>query len=161
MNPAARMGLVLVATLAAGCTAPSSPEAPEDPASSAEASAPSPSQPAPVEGAPFQKGLASFYADKLTGRPTASGVPYDPALPTCAHKKLRLGTELEVLRLSNKRRARCVVNDRGPFHPKRVVDLSRSVAEALEIDGVAKVELRPVPDDARTLPRLDQPEERR
>lgn len=118
---------------AAACNADSA-------SSSAEARAPE-----PVGGEPYEVGIASYYSDALAGRPTASGEPYDPALPTCAHKKLKLGTEVEVIRLSNRRRARCRVNDRGPFHEQRIIDLSRSVAEELEIDGIAQVEIRKVP----------------
>lgn len=106
---------------------------------------------APVEGPALAEGHASYYADRFEGRPTASGVPYDPEEPTCAHRRLPFGTEVEVLRLATGERARCVVNDRGPFHPDRVIDLSRSVAESLEIDGVAKVELRRVPEEERIL----------
>lgn len=100
---------------------------------------------APVSGPPHQTGIASFYHDGLSGRPTASGEAYDPEAFTCAHRELRLGTVVEVLRLKNGERARCRVNDRGPFAKGRIIDLSRATAEALGIDGIAKVEIRLVP----------------
>jgi len=100
----------------------------------------------------FQTGIASFYSDALAGRPTASGEPYDPSADTCAHRELPFGTAVEVERLGTAARAQCRVNDRGPFHEDRVIDLSRSVAERLEIDGIAKVALRVVsrPEEKRS-----------
>lgn len=92
------------------------------------------------------EGMASFYSDKLEGRKTASGEPYDPKKMTCAHRKLPFGTVLAVERLKNGKVARCTVNDRGPFHEKRIIDVSRAVAEAIDLDGVGKVRLRKVAD---------------
>ncbi len=86
-------------------------------------------------------GYASRYADSLAGRPTATGEPYDPQALTCAHRRLRFGTVVEVVRPKSGRRVRCRVNDRGPFHERRVIDLSRAAANALGFEGVAKVEL--------------------
>jgi len=98
----------------------------------------SPGADAPV----YQQGVASFYSDALAGRPTASGTPYDPSAATCAHKKLPFGTVLRVERVDVDRATQCTVNDRGPFHEDRIIDLSRSVAETLGIEGIAEVRLR-------------------
>jgi rare lipoprotein A len=89
-----------------------------------------------------ETGIASFYSDALAGRPTASGEPYDPSQATCAHRKLPLGTVVQVERAKTGETATCRINDRGPYHDDRIIDLSRSVAEALEIEGIAKVKLR-------------------
>lgn len=97
-------------------------------------------------GSVFQEGLASYYNDKLAGRKTASGAPYNPRKKTCAHRKLKFGTVVEVERKSNGKRVRCVVNDRGPFSKKKIIDLSRAAAEEIGLirAGVAKVRLRKV-----------------
>lgn len=95
-------------------------------------------------GPVIAEGMASFYADSLAGNKTASGEPYDPSADTCAHKKIAFGTVLEVERVDNGKKATCRVNDRGPYHDGRIIDLSRAVAEALGIEGVAKVRLRTV-----------------
>jgi rare lipoprotein A len=90
------------------------------------------------------EGLASRYADSLAGRKTASGAPYDPEARTCAHRRLRLGTVLHVRRKKTGQTVTCRVNDRGPFHDDRILDLSRAAAEALGFTGVAQVEVRKV-----------------
>jgi rare lipoprotein A len=88
-----------------------------------------------------EQGLASFYADALRGRRTASGVPYDPAAFTCAHRSFPFGTRVRVTELTHGRSVVVTVNDRGPFARGRVVDLSRAAAAALGIigPGVARV----------------------
>lgn len=82
-------------------------------------------------------GLASWYGPGFVGSPTASGAPYDPERLTCAHKALPLGT---LVRVSSAGRAvSCLVNDRGPYVPPRILDMSRAGARALGYDGVATV----------------------
>ena len=91
-----------------------------------------------------QAGTASYYADSLAGRPTASGEPYDPRALTAAHRTLPFGTIVEVTR-EDGRKVVVRVNDRGPFGRKeRILDLSRAAAEQLGIvrAGVAKVTIR-------------------
>jgi len=78
-----------------------------------------------------EEGLASFYADSLRGHPTASGVPYDPAAFTCAHRSLPFGARLRVTELRQGRSVEVTVNDRGPFTAGRLVDLSHAAAAAL------------------------------
>jgi rare lipoprotein A len=92
---------------------------------------------------PSEEGLASYYADALHGRKTASGEPYDKAQLTCAHRSFPFGTELTVERLDTGARTTCRVNDRGPSSPKRIVDLSRAAAEQLDLlgPGVTRVRL--------------------
>ncbi len=88
-------------------------------------------------------GIASYYSDKLHGRPTASGEPYDKNDMTCAHKTYKFGTLLRVTRLDDKRSVIVRVTDRGPFTKGYVVDLSRKAAEDIDLihDGIAKVKV--------------------
>ena len=90
-----------------------------------------------------QEGQASYYADKFHGRSTASGEKYDKTLFTCAHMTLPYGTNLKVTNLDNKKTVVVRVNDRGPFSPNRIIDVSRAAAEALDmiVKGVAKVRI--------------------
>lgn len=99
-----------------------------------------------ASGGPYQTGIASFYSDALAGNRTASGEPYDPSDQTCAHKKLPFGTVVEVKVLRTGKRAKCRINDRGPFVKKRIIDLSKGMAEELGVAGnsIHKVEVRVV-----------------
>lgn len=83
------------------------------------------------------RGTASWYGPGFVGSPTASGRPYDPELPTCAHRTLPLGTVLHVS--ANGRSTNCLVDDRGPYVGDRVLDMSRAGARALGYDGIAEV----------------------
>lgn len=77
------------------------------------------------------KGTASYYANEFEGRKTASGEIYMHSNLTCAHRTLPFGTKLKVTNTANNRSVIVTVNDRGPFSPSRVIDLSKSAAEAL------------------------------
>jgi rare lipoprotein A len=85
-------------------------------------------------------GLASFYDE---GPETASGERMDPGKLTAAHPTLPFGTRLRVTNVTNGRSVIVRVNDRGPFVAGRVVDVSRSAAETLDMVemGVAKVKI--------------------
>jgi rare lipoprotein A len=85
-------------------------------------------------------GLASFYAE---GARTASGETFNPRELTAAHRTLPFGTRLCVTNVATGRSVTVRINDRGPFVPGRVVDVSYSAAETLGIvgRGVAKVKL--------------------
>ena len=76
-------------------------------------------------------GEASYYASGFEGRSTASGEPYRAAKLTAAHRTLPFGTLLKVTNVRNGRSVVVRVNDRGPFHARRVVDLSRAAAAEL------------------------------
>ncbi|HVG14978.1 MAG TPA: septal ring lytic transglycosylase RlpA family protein [Chitinophagaceae bacterium] len=88
-------------------------------------------------------GIASYYADKFTGRKTATGASYSHSGNTAACNILPLGTWVQVTNLSNGRSLIVQVNDR--LHPKnkRLVDMTKSGAEALGYveNGVARVKL--------------------
>jgi rare lipoprotein A len=87
---------------------------------------------------------ASYYADEFAGRPTASGEVFDPELLTAAHRTLPLGSLVEVTEAISGRSVVVRVNDRGPFHGERIIDLSRAAAERIGMlaDGTGKVTLR-------------------
>ena len=93
-------------------------------------------------------GMASFYGRRFAGRPTASGEAFDPTQLTAAHRTLPFGS---LVRVTNPRNGRSVVvriNDRGPFHGRRVIDLSRAAAEEIGIvqSGQGRVELELLED---------------
>ncbi len=81
--------------------------------------------------AQVQEGTASYYADKFEGKPTASGEKYKHAKLTAAHRTLPFGTVLRVTNTQTGQSAEVRVNDRGPFVKNRVLDVSKSAAEAL------------------------------
>ena len=85
-------------------------------------------------------GVASFYR---TGVLTASGEKFDARELTAAHRTLPFGTRLRVTNVATGQSVTVRINDRGPFVPGRVVDVSHSAAESLGMvgDGVAKVKL--------------------
>lgn len=95
--------------------------------------------------APDEVGMATWYGAAFAGRKTASGERFDPGRLTAAHRKLPLGTWVEVRRVDTGRTVRVRINDRGPWgDDRRVIDLSHRAAEDLDIvrEGVARVELR-------------------
>jgi rare lipoprotein A len=78
------------------------------------------------------RGEATWYADSLAGRRTASGEPYDPAGFTAAHPWLPLGTILRVRVAETNDWVYVRINDRGPVgHQGRILDLSRRAADDL------------------------------
>ena len=94
----------------------------------------------------IERGTASWYGTKFHGRKTSSGEPYDMFAMTAAHKTLPLPTYLQVTNLENKRQVIVRVNDRGPFHSDRLIDLSYAAAAKLGIlkTGTAPVEIRAI-----------------
>ncbi len=80
-----------------------------------------------------ERGIASWYGTKFHGRRTSSGEPYDMYAMTAAHKTLPLPTYVRVTNLENQRSVVLRVNDRGPFHPNRIIDLSYTAAWKLGI----------------------------
>jgi rare lipoprotein A len=86
------------------------------------------------------QGLASFYTE---GTRTANGERFDTHALTAAHPTLPFGTHLRVTNVATGRSVTVRVNDRGPYVPGRIVDVSYSAAESLGMvgRGVAKVKL--------------------
>ena len=93
-----------------------------------------------------ERGIASWYGSKFHGRRTSSGELYDMHLPTAAHKSLPLPTYAEVKNLDNGRSMIVKINDRGPFHEDRIIDLSYAAAIKLGVDrtGTARVDVRAI-----------------
>lgn len=93
-----------------------------------------------------EKGTASWYGTKFHGRRTSSGEPYDMYAMTAAHKTLPLPSYVEVTNVDNGKKVIVRVNDRGPFHDDRLIDLSYSAATKLGIvaKGTGSVSLRAV-----------------
>ncbi|MCC5015926.1 MULTISPECIES: septal ring lytic transglycosylase RlpA family protein [unclassified Legionella] len=89
------------------------------------------------------RGIASWYGTKFHSQRTSSGDDYDMYAMTAAHKTLPLPTYVRVKNLSNGRVAIVKVNDRGPFHSDRVIDLSYAAAIKLGLlpKGTAPVEI--------------------
>jgi rare lipoprotein A len=100
-----------------------------------------------------ERGIASWYGSKFHGRKTSNGEVFDMYAMTAAHKQLPLPTFVEVVNLENGRRIVVRVNDRGPFHENRVIDLSYAAAGRLGMlgKGTALVEVRAI-DPGRTRP---------
>lgn len=90
-----------------------------------------------------EKGGASWYGRKFHGRRTASGEIYSMFGLTAAHKTLPIPSYVRVRNVRNGKEVIVRVNDRGPFHPRRVIDLSYAAAVKLDIAaaGVGQVEL--------------------
>ncbi len=88
-------------------------------------------------------GAASWYGDAFHGRKTANGEIYDKYAYTAAHPTMPLPSYARVTNLSNNRSIIVRVNDRGPFHGGRIIDLSERVAHALEFKhiGTARVKV--------------------
>jgi len=98
-----------------------------------------------------QKGIASYYARKFEGRKTASGEKYRRKFLTAAHRKLPFNTKVKVTNPKNGRWVIVRINDRGPFHKKRIIDVSERAARHLGMFGYGhlKVIIHEVPDSAQ------------
>jgi rare lipoprotein A len=91
-----------------------------------------------------QRGIASFYADRFSGRETANGELYDPRAYTAAHRSLPLGSIVRVVLVRSGYWVLVRINDRGPYASRqRIIDLSRQAARRLAIvqAGLARVRL--------------------
>ena len=91
--------------------------------------------PVEIEAAPsarfLGRGNASYYGKKFHGRRTANGESFDMNALTAAHRTLPFGTLVQVTNPSNGKSVTVRINDRGPFHGNRVIDVSRAAATQL------------------------------
>jgi len=127
----------------AGIEAPASSLVPE--VRNSDAPAAFPSQPTGVEegsdGAvtsdmlPLDGGQASYYGSRFAGRLTASGERYDERALTAAHRTLPFGSKVRVTNRRNGQSVIVRINDRGPFHSARVIDLSEAAAQEIGLIG--------------------------
>ncbi len=94
-------------------------------------------------------GEASYYSDDLVGSPTASGEPFDPAKLTAAHRTLPLGSRVRVTNTATGKTVVVRVNDRGPYHERRIIDLSWAAARRIGLhrSGTARVKLELLLDE--------------
>ncbi len=107
-----------------GAVAPEDEEAPELPTGN------------PYELRETERGGASWYGARFHRRRTASGERFDMRALTAAHRTLPFGTRVCVRSLLTGRAVEVRINDRGPFHPGRVIDLSMAAAEKLGSKGL-------------------------
>jgi rare lipoprotein A len=89
----------------------------------------------PSSGRLSQTGIASWYGPGFHGKATASGEIYNQNDFTAAHQTLPLGTRVVVTNLENGNAAEVTINDRGPFAKGRIIDLSHSAAQMLDMVG--------------------------
>lgn len=103
------------------------------------------------------EGYASWYGQSFQGLRTSSGEHYDMYLYTAAHKTLPLGTWVRVTNKSNGKIVWVRINDRGPYHSDRIIDLSYQAAKDLEIieEGTEEVIIEEV--DWKTTPKIEEP----
>lgn len=111
-----------------------------------------------------EEGFASFYGNKFHGYATSNGEPYDMYAMTAAHKQLPLPSYARITNLDNGRSVVVRVNDRGPFHDGRIIDLSYAAAWRLgiaaqgtghvRVEGIDPIALAPssAPANAFTRP---------
>ncbi len=94
----------------------------------------------------FERGTASWYGEKFHGRRTSSGETYNMYAMTAAHRTLPLPTYAQITNLENGRSVVVKINDRGPFHDNRLIDLSYVAAAKLDMlhKGTAPVEVRAI-----------------
>ena len=104
--------------------------------------------PEPVDtaaGRSLGSGIASYYGSRFHGRPTASGERFNMNAMTAAHKRLPFGSKVRVTNSSNGKSVVVRINDRGPFTPGRVLDLSKAAAQEIGLiqrgHGTVKLEL--------------------
>jgi rare lipoprotein A len=99
-----------------------------------------------------QQGKASYYASKFNHRKMADGRRLDTIANMAASKSLPLGSVAKVTNLENGRTTTVAIQDRGPYAPSRVMDVTPHVAEklAMKKQGVVPVEVEPI-----TVPKTD------
>lgn len=149
--------MVLVVACGGATPSPTARRAPErDSGASVQTWEPDRDAGASVDGGPsaptervveVREGRASYYSDRLAGRSTASGEPYEPTALTAASRDLPFGTRVRVHRLDDEGRSVASVvvrvNDRGPNRDRtRILDLSRAAAEALDMIRAGVVSIR-------------------
>ena len=93
-----------------------------------------------------ERGISSWYGPNFHGKKTSSQEIYDMYKMTAAHKTLPIPSYVEVTNLGNGRKIIVRVNDRGPFHDGRIIDLSYVAATKLDIvkTGTGRVEIRTI-----------------
>ncbi|MCT2399837.1 septal ring lytic transglycosylase RlpA family protein [Novosphingobium mangrovi (ex Huang et al. 2023)] len=83
------------------------------------------------EFVPIGEGIASYYGNEFAGSRTASGERFDPSALTAAHRTLPFGSRVQVTNEATGDSVIVTINDRGPFHGKRLIDLSEAAAKEI------------------------------
>ena len=110
-----------------------------------------------------QAGIASFYADKFQGRKTASGERFRQSALSAASRDLPLGARATVTNLETGDSVEVEINDRGPFVPGRVIDLTKRAAREIGITnekGIAPVAVEVKPESQPTQELREKVEEK-
>lgn len=94
-----------------------------------------PALPQVQAGESVLNGVASWYGPGFHGRTTANGERYNMNDLTAAHKSLKFGTKVRVTNQNNGLSVVVRINDRGPYVGKRIIDLSKSAAQAIDMIG--------------------------
>ena len=111
------------------------PSAPSGPPSATE-------QQLAVPGEYVEQGIASWYGVPFNGRRTSNGEIYDMHQFTAAHRTLPFGAIVRVTNLRNGKQTEVRINDRGPFVANRIIDLSLSAAQSIEMVGTGTAPVR-------------------
>ncbi|MGA7921724.1 MAG: septal ring lytic transglycosylase RlpA family protein [Candidatus Acidiferrales bacterium] len=149
------LSLAVAVAAVAGCShhtaatrAPASTPQPGTSAANRKPSAPSGAAPAierqpTIPGGYLEEGVASWYGIPFNGHRTSNGEIYDMHEFTAAHRTLPFNCTVRVTNLDNGKQTEVRINDRGPFVANRIIDLSLSAAQAIEMvgPGTAKVRL--------------------
>lgn len=133
----AAAGPVLAPALAATALAASAPQA------DAITITPRPAAAIAPKFTPYGEGVASYYGRELAGNRTASGERFDPAALTAAHRTLPFGTKVQVTNAATGDSVIVTINDRGPFHGNRLIDVSEAAAKEIGLKrmGSGRVQL--------------------
>lgn len=105
-------------------------------------SAPPHGQQAPIPYGYVEEGVASWYGYPFQGRHTSNGEIYDMHEMTAAHRTLPFNAVVRVTNLTNGKQTEVRINDRGPFVANRIIDLSQSAAQTIEMIGPGTAQVR-------------------
>jgi rare lipoprotein A len=142
---------ILFATILGGCAhhhvssrpPAQTPSSASQPPSSRPSGAPPATERQPaVPGEYVEEGVASWYGVPFNGRRTSNGEIYDMHEFTAAHRTLPFNAVVRVTNLRNGKQTEVRINDRGPFVADRIIDLSLSAAEAIEMVGPGTAQVR-------------------
>jgi rare lipoprotein A len=146
-----RIALAFALLAAAGCARhkyTTQPPAPVPAPQPSQETAPPSSAPPPVERQPavpgqyVEEGVASWYGIPFNGHRTSNGEIYDMHQLTAAHRTLPFGAIVRVTNLQNGKQIEVRINDRGAFVANRIIDLSLSAAQAIEMVGPGTAQVR-------------------
>jgi len=87
-------------------------------------------------------GITSYYAEDFNGKQTSSGEVYDMNSRTAAHRTFPFGTKVRVVNTDNNKSVIVRINDRGPFHEGRILDLSYGAAKEIDLIRLGTAHIR-------------------